>query len=183
MNCSSSKLFFVLAISTLLAACSHLLPNTDQSSGESKPEMAIVVIPDHEPVDDLMRDYLRAEKMDAEQLSAVFEETKNKFLSENKSEDRMRYILLLAMPDRSFYNREAALKLLKEWPQLEEQSSGIIGLRNFLLARLEEENRMIGKLKRVAQKIKIEEERSDMLQTKINEIREMEKAFNRRDLY
>ena len=183
MSCPSSKLFFVLIVSTLLAACSHLLPNADQSSGESRPEIATVVTPDPEPVDDLMRDYLLTEKMSAEQLLAVFEETKNKFLSENKSEDRMRYILLLTMPDKNFYNREAALKLLKEWPQLEEQSPSIIGFRDFLMARLEEENRMVGKLKRVSQKIKIEEERSEMLQTKINEIREMEKAFNRRDLY
>lgn len=183
MSCSSSKLFFVLIVSTLLSACSHLLPNADQSSGESRPEIATVVTPDPEPVDDLMHDYLLAEKMSAEQLLTVFEETKNKFLSENKSEDRIRYILLLVMPDKSFHNRDAALRLLKEWPQLEEQSPGIIGFRNFLMVRLEEENRVMGKLKRISQKMKIEEERSEMLQTKINEIRDMEKAFNRRNLY
>jgi len=133
-------------------------------------------------LDALMLDYAHIEKMESSELSALHEFSKQKFLDKKEDEDRIRYILLLSLPNTTFYNRDVALTLLKEWHGIEQQPLSFISFRNMLIARLEEEERIDQITNRLYQELTIEKQQTELLQKKVNGIKDLEKKLIRRNI-
>jgi cell division protein FtsX len=161
----------------LLIGCSNMLTNTTQYSDGPPPQTAVQA-----QLNALMLDYAHVENMNSSELGVLHETVKEKFLNEKKDEDRIRYILLLTLPNTKFYNREAALALLKEWHGIEQQPLSFISFRNMLIARLEEEERISGIANRLSQQLTIEKQQTELLQRKVNGIKDMEKTLIRRNI-
>ncbi len=152
-----------------------MLTNTTQHTDNPPP-------PVNDQLSILMLDYANVAKMDSSELEAVYEAAQEKFLNEKKDEDRIRYILLLSLPNTSFHNRDAALTLLKEWHDIEQQHASFISFRNMLITRLEEEERINNRANRLSQQLTIEKQQTELLQNKVNGIKDMEKTLIRRNI-
>ncbi len=178
MNYSCNRLFLFILLNFLLFGCSNMLTNTAQHTDATLPK----TVPIQTQLDALMVDYALIEKMDATELSALHEFSKQKFLDKQEDEDRIRYILLLLLPNTAFYDRDVALTLLKEWHGIEQQQLSFISFRNMLITRLEEEERMDRITNRLYQELTIEKQQTELLQKKVNGIKDLEKTLIRRNI-
>ncbi|SFL38863.1 hypothetical protein SAMN05216302_10754 [Nitrosomonas aestuarii] len=131
---------------------------------------------------DLMHDYASLEKKNNTELEAIFNNVKEKFENDNNNINRIRYILLLTLPSQKFYDTNIALSLLKNWPETERQPSSFESFRNLLIMRLEEELRLKRMAKQLFHQLANEKLKSEMLQKKIEDIKDMEKSLIRRNM-
>jgi len=155
-----------------------MLTNTAKNADASLPK----AVPVQTQLDALMVDYAHIEKMDSSELNALHEFSKQRFLDKQEDEDRIRYILLLSLPNTTFYNRDVALTLLKEWNGIEQHPLSFISFRNMLITRLEEEERIDKITNRLSQELTTEKQQTELLQKKVNGIKDLEKTLIRRNI-
>jgi len=172
-----NKLHLIILLNMLLTGCSSLPTDPDWRFGK-----LLTPVASQDRLSVLVFDYASFEEMDSKELEDKFEVVKKAFLNKNRSEDRIKYILLLTLPGEKFYDRNAALNLLKEWPEIEQQKSDIISFRNVLITRLEEEERMSVIADHLSEQLKLEKQRSEVLQRKVEAIKAMERKLIRRNV-
>ncbi len=166
----NTRLSFLLLLTTFFVGCSNM-PTNSQNKAVFQDQLST-----------LMLDYASIENLQADELKTVFNSVKEKFLKEEKSDDRIRYILLLVLPEQEFYDRNAALSLLNEWPNIEQQPTSIIAFRSILIKRLAEEKRIHDIVNNLSRQLRHEKQQTDTLQKKINDIKDMEKKLIRRNI-
>ncbi len=172
---------FIL-LNILLTGCSNMQINTPLFPDKSPPHVNDKIqLNGKIQLNSLMLDYAHVQNMHASELDTIFEAAQEKFLNEKKDEDRIRYILLLSLPNTSFHNRDAALTLLKEWHDIEQYAS-FISFRNMLITRLEEEERINKMANDLSQQLVREKQQTEILQRKVNGIKDMEKTLIRRNI-
>lgn len=167
---TNTKLSFILLLTASLVGCSNM-PTNPQDKKVFQVQLST-----------LMLDYASTENMQADELKTLFNSVKEKFLNNKMDEDRIRYILLLALPEQEFYDSNAALSLLKEWPNIEQQPTSIIAFRSILIKRLAEEKRIHDIVNNLSRQLRHEKQQTDTLQKKINDIKDMEKKLIRRNI-
>lgn len=112
-----------------------------------------------------------------------FEDIKKDFTDNHDNVvNRLKYALLLATPRTSFHNRNMAIKLLNDWPQLDQSESSLYGFRNILLGFLTEQQRTQNTINNLSKQLKVEQQRVIKLQKIVSDIKDMEKNLYRRNL-
>jgi hypothetical protein len=126
-------------------------------------------------MDDMMQYYDSLRKQSPPELVKVYDRVKQNF-GQNKSDaNRIRLVLLLALPNTSFRDVPSALHLLNDWPRDSKQVNNLQSFRNLLAALLAEQQRLSNHLEETSQKLKEEQKRADTLQHQIDAIKNMEK--------
>jgi len=99
----------------------------------------------------------------------------------NSDGNRIRYILLLSLPNADFRNISDALRLLIEWPQDEQQLTSMAIFRKLLTQLLTEQQHLTSTVRNFSEKLKAAEEDSEKLRKKVDDIKDMEKSLIRRE--
>jgi hypothetical protein len=137
------------------------------------PPPSEVVVTGH--MDDMMQYYDSLRKQSPPELVKVYDRVKQNF-GQNKSDaNRIRLVLLLALPNTSFRDVPSALHLLNDWPRDSKHVNNLQSFRNLLAALLAEQQRLSNQLEETSQKLKEEQKRADTLQHQIDAIKNMEK--------
>ena len=172
------KRFVVLFISAVvLVGCAYFPVNESQipviSSSQLKPRYQLT---------SLMAYHAQLQKKSQQELNKEYSELRERFLDKrNGSDDRAKYTLLLSLPNTGFHNPPAALHLLNEWPEKTNLSAGSESFRVFLEIQLKEQQNLRIQIRNLSQQLKDEEARSEALQKKVDDIKDMEKSLLRRN--
>jgi len=173
------NLYIIISIAILsIIGCSTI----EEKQVITKPDELIYREIFENQLNALMLDFASLEKKNNTELEAIFNNVKEKFENDKNNINRIRYILLLTLPDQKFYDADIALSLLKEWPETELLPPSLESFRNLLIMRLEEELRLKRIVKQLFHQLANEKLRSEMFQKKIEDIKDMEKSLIRRNI-
>lgn len=173
------NIFFVICLAVLLImSCS----NINNRSAVLNPDELIFKEKFEDQLTSVMLDYASIEKKSAAEMAAIFDFAKEQFENGNGTDHRLRYSLLLTLPNQKFYDREKALTLLKEWPETERLPQTVNSFRKILLMRLEEEQHLKKSVNHLYHQLENEKMKYKMLQKKVDDIKDMEKSLIRRNL-
>lgn len=175
-----SRKFCILLVINILSGCSAMYasqpPSADSVMSSAQP---IQVVPSQ--LDLLMAYYERLQEKTEAELIEEFNTVKMNFMHNNSDGNRIRYILLLSLPNKSFRNISDALHLLMEWPESEQQLTSMDSFRKLLTQLLTEQQHLNSTVKNFSEKLKAVEMHSERLQKKVDDIKDMEKSLIRRE--
>jgi hypothetical protein len=158
----------------MLGGCA-ILPHTRSMVSSSQQEIVLTG-----QMDDMMEFYESLRKLSAAELSRVYDKVKQNFVQNKSDSNRIRLVLLLAMPHTSFRDVNSALYLLNEWPRGEAKTfNHLWSFRNLLLAQLMEQQRLGNSVDELSQKLRDEQKRVETMQNQIDAIKSMEKNLLR----
>uniref|UniRef100_E6QRK3 Uncharacterized protein n=1 Tax=mine drainage metagenome TaxID=410659 RepID=E6QRK3_9ZZZZ len=124
----------------------------------------------------LMLDYDDLGKLPATELNDAYQKASQDYSQTASDSSRLRLAMLLALPDTSFHDTTTALDLLNNWPKEEATSpSALHGFARLLSALLMQQQRSGNAFNDLEKKLKEEQKRADVLQSKIDAIKDMEK--------
>jgi uncharacterized protein (UPF0335 family) len=176
-----SRKICTLLLINILSGCSsmytHQSPSADSVMSSTQPIQ--VVVPSQ--LDLLMEYYERLQEKTEAELIEEFNTVKMNFMHNNSDGNRIRYILLLSLPNKDFRNISDALHLLMEWPENEQQLTSIGSFRKLLTQLLTEQQHLNSTVKNFSEKLKEVEMHSERLQKKVDDIKDMEKSLIRRE--
>ena len=136
----------------------------------------------HSQMDEVMQYYSGLLGLPADELVAEYHLAKERFERRGSDEYRIKYILLLILPNAEFRNLIAALRLLTEWTQEEGSNlNGLNGLRLLLVQLVTQQQHLEIISDNFYESLKIKEQRVKILQNQIDAIKTMEKNLIRRD--
>jgi hypothetical protein len=169
---------------TLLAIISGVILVSCSTQPAAIPETAHVLPRRPEPViaisslDALMRDYDRLSHLSGTELLAEYQTASLDFSRTKSDPDRIRLVILLALPDTSFHDVQAALKLLNDGAVQDSGLRSFAGLIGVFLRQQQQSERTAHD---IAQMLREEKKHSASLQGKIKAITNMEKSLILRD--
>lgn len=176
----SRKFFILLAISILNGCSAMQISQSPSPNSVVSPTQPIqVVVPSQ--LDMLMQYYERLQEKTEPELIEEFNAVKMNFMHNNSDGNRIRYILLLSLPNKEFRNISDALHLLMEWPENEQQLTSMDSFRKLLTQLLTEQQHLNSTVKNFLEKLKAVELHSERLQKKVDDIKDMEKSLIRRE--
>ena len=172
--------FFILLVAYLIwTGCSTTVPIV---SLETRVQHSLETRVQHLQMDEVMQYYSGLFGLPADELVAEYHLAKERFERRGSDEYRIKYILLLTLPNTEFRDLINALHLLTAWPQEEGSNlNGLNGFRLLLVQLLTEQQHFEMIAGRFHESLEIEQERVKILQDKIDAIIEMEKNLIRRD--
>lgn len=181
MNSVYRKFSILLAI-FLLGGCSTMQASQPQNTIILPAKPTQVVVPSQ--LDMLMKYYELLQEKTKPELAQEFATVKKNFMHNNSDKNRIRYILLLSLPNADFRNISDALSLLMEWPQDSQQSQQLTSMTSFrklLTQLLTEQQHLNSTVKNFSEKLKAVEAYSEKLQKRVEDIKDMEKSLIRRE--
>ncbi|MCO6426533.1 dihydrolipoamide acyltransferase [Nitrosomonas communis] len=131
-------------------------------------------------LDELMLYFDLLQKKNAAQLTQEYNDVKNRFKNDIEAENRLKYILLISLPNTAFTNVQAALDLLNNWPQDITLPPNLASFKKLLILLLTEQQTAKTHTKNLLQKLKATEEHAQILQNRIDAIKSIEKSPIRR---
>ncbi|MHB1240470.1 MAG: hypothetical protein ACYC18_08200 [Gammaproteobacteria bacterium] len=114
------------------------------------------------------------QQMSPQQLDVEFHSAKERFVRTPDGSSRLRLVVLLTLPDAPFHDDDRAIGLLNGY--LDAPAGEPAAMRNFAAFL----RRMIKRHQAEAANLSAEQQRSDLLQRKIDEIKSIEKSINDR---
>ncbi len=166
---SCLRKWFFLATICILTGCTVSSPTRsaiEPLQCEEKPAMG--------EMDEMMAFYESARKQSSADLGRTYDKAKQSFAQNKGDTNRARLILLLILPNTPFRDLSAALHLLNEWPR-DTKPASLQSFRHLLGGMLAEQQRLSHSAEELAQKLKDEQKRVEMLQSQIDAIKNMEK--------
>ena len=178
MICLSRK-FCILLVMSILSGCSTMQASQPLNSVIPPSQPAQLVVSSQ--LDILMQYYESLQEKTEQELVQEFDTVEMNFMRNNSDENRIRYILLLSLPNTDFRNISDALSLLMEWPQNGQQLTSMDSFRKLLTQLLTEQQHLNSTVKNFSEKLKAVETHSEELQKKVDDIKDMEKSLIRRE--
>lgn len=178
MSRLTQKFCILLAIS-ILSGCAAMQAGQLKSSVTSPDQSTQLIVPSQ--LDMLMQYYEFLQEKTEEELAQEFNTVKANFMRSGSNGDRIRYILLLSLPNSDFRNISDALGLLIEWPQNTSQSTSMDSFRKLLTQLLTEQQHLNSTVNNFAQKLNAAEKYAEELQKQVEDIKDMEKSLIRRE--
>ena len=178
---SLSRRFCILLVINILSGCSAMQSKQLQNPVVLPPQSDRVVVPSQ--LDMLMQYYEFLQEKTQPELVQEFNTVKTNFLRSNSDGDRIRYILLLSLPNEDFRNISDALSLLMEWPQNTQQFTSMGSFRKLLTQLFTEQQHLNSTVRNFSEKLKVTEKYSEELQKQVDDIKDMEKSLIRREAY
>jgi hypothetical protein len=159
--------FFILLITYLiLTGCSTILFDSSETRDR------------HLQMDEVMQYYSGLLDLPADELVAEYYSVREKFVLQGSDEYRIKYTLLLTLPNKKFSNMIIALRVLTAWPQ--EEGSNLNGFRLLLMQLITEQQHLKLVADSFHERLKIKQQRVKILQDRIDAIIEMEKNLMKR---
>lgn len=131
-------------------------------------------------LNELMRYHDSLQQKNAFQLAWEHSYAVNHFKNNPDAESRLKYILLITLPNKTFTDIDAALDFLNNWPQEIMLPSDLASFKKLLTLLLTEQQTARAHAKRSLQKLNVSEEQVQILQDRIDAIKSMEKNPIRR---
>lgn len=131
-------------------------------------------------LNELMRYHDLLQEKNTFQLAWEYNYAKSHFKDNPDAKSRLKYILLISLPNTAFTNIHAALDLLNNWPQEITLLPNLASFKKLLTLLLTEQQIARTNAKNSLQKLKVSEEQIKTLQNKIDAIKSMEKKPIRR---
>jgi hypothetical protein len=131
-------------------------------------------------LDELMQYHDLLQEKNTFQLSWEHNYAKNHFKNSPNPENRLKYILLISLPDTAFTDSHAALDLLNKWPQEITLPPNLASFKKLLTILLTEQQIARNNARNLTQKLKASEEQVQTLQNRIDAIKSIEKNSIRR---
>lgn len=178
MKISSQHFGLALIVITLTAACTSQPKIAESQVIDVSPSQ--IIIPSQ--LEEIIGYYDFVLKKTGTDLTQEFENTKQNFTNKKNEVNRLKYVLLLATPRTSFHNKNAALELLQDWPQLDQSNSSLHSFRNLLLIFLTEQQRTNHTINNLTRQLKTEQAHVIQLKKVVSDIKDMEKNLLRRML-
>jgi hypothetical protein len=174
MNVIFRRLFLVILLTIMLVACSSISKNQSHTTCVDMPPQPHTI--ESSQVGELMRDYEDLRAQPTTELAQEYKKAAQDFAQTGSDSSRMRVAMLLALPDTSFHDTSAAINLLNTWP-IDENSPhlSLRGLAHFLSVMLMQQRRSINTINDLAQELKEKQKHAEILQDKIDSIKDMEK--------
>lgn len=169
----------ILLTINILSGCSAMQASQSPNPVVSSTQQIQVVVPSQ--LDILMQYYEFLQEKTESELAQEFNTVKMNFIHNNSDGNRIRYILLLSLPNTDFRNISDALSLLIEWPQNDQELTSMDIFRKLLTQLLTEQQHLTSTVKNFSEKLKAAEEHSEKLQKKVDDIKDMEKSLIRRE--
>ncbi len=132
-------------------------------------------------LDKLMEYYELLQEKTEPELAQEFNTVKKNFMHNYSDGNRIRYILLLSLPNADFRNISDALRLLIEWPQDKQQLTSMTSFRKLLTQLLTEQQHLNSTVNKFSERLKVVESYSEKLQKRVDDIKDMEKSLIRRE--
>lgn len=176
---SLSRKFCILLAINILSGCSAMQASQSSNPVISTTQPIQVVVPSQ--LDMLMQYYEVLQEKTEPELVQEFNTVKKNFMHNNSDGNRIRYILLLSLPNADFRNISDALRLLIEWPQDAQQLTSMAIFRKLLTQLLTEQQHLTSTVRNFSEKLKAAEEDSEKLRKKVDDIKDMEKSLIRRE--
>lgn len=176
-----SRIICTSLLINIFGGCSamptHQSPSADFAMSSTQPTEVVVL----SQLDMLMKYYERLQDKTEAELIEEFNNVKMDFMHNNSDRNRIRYILLLSLPNKDFRNISDALHLLMEWPESEQQLTSMDSFRKLLTQLLTEQQHLNSTVKNFSEKLRAVEMHSERLQKKVDDIKDMEKSLIRRE--
>lgn len=171
------RTLLTIIFGVILVSCSTEQPAAIPETAHALPHrpQPVVAI---SSLDALMRDYDRQSHLSGTELLAEYQTASLDFSRTKSDPDRIRLAILLALPNTSFHDVQAALKLLNDGPVQDSSLRSFAGLVGVFLKQQQQSERTAHD---IAQMLKEEKKHSASLQGKINAITNMEKSLILRD--
>lgn len=131
-------------------------------------------------LDELMQYHDLLQEKNTFQLSWEYNYAKNHFKNSSSPENRLKYILLISLPNTAFTDIQAALDLLNSWPQEITVPPNLASFKKLLTILLTEQQIARNNTRNLTQKLKASEEQIQTLQNRIDAIKSIEKNPIRR---
>ncbi|SDG98215.1 hypothetical protein [Nitrosomonas sp. Nm132] len=126
-------------------------------------------------LDKLMLYHDLLQEKNAFQLAWEYNYAKNHFKNNTDPESRLKYILLISLPNTVFTDTHTALDLLNSWPQDITLPPNLASFKKLLILLLTEQQIAKTHAKNLSQRLKASEEHAQTLQNRIDAIKSMEK--------
>ena len=175
---SYTFLVFILLNPVIITGCNNF--------DKKQPIIIYKELPSNEVLEDqlnnLMLEYASIMKKETVELEKIYLHAKEKFEIDSSTHNRFRYILFLILSNQNFYDRDKALTLLTNWPESEQLTLSSESFRQILIMRLTEEIRLRNQVRDLSHQLANEKLNAEVLQKKIDDIKNMEKSLIRRNL-
>lgn len=125
-------------------------------------------------LDELMQYHDFLQEKNTFQLSWEHNYAKNHFKNSPNPENRLKYILLISLPNTAFTDSHAALDLLNNWPEEITLPPNLASFKKLLTILLSEQQIARSNARNLTQKLKASEEQIQTLQNRINAIKSIE---------
>lgn len=169
----------ILALSLVLTGCTALIERQSPDIfTEQTPQCE--ELNDDNAIGELMRYHGFLLEKKVFQLAWEYNYAKNHFKDSLDAGERLKYILLISMPNTAHTDIQAALTLLNNWPEEISLSPSLASFRKLLLALLTEQQTARNSMRNLLYKLKSTEEQAQTLQKRIDAIKSMERNPIRR---
>lgn len=159
----------------LLTGCAH---NSPKPSAE--PETQTSQAP-QDDLNELMRYYSLLQNKSALELAWEYNYANNHYRESTDSQERLKFLILLLLPDTPFYNTQAALDLLANPLKPAGSSPNLTAFESILMLLLKQQQSANDKAKQLSIKLRATEAQVKILQDRINAIKNIEKNLLRRN--
>lgn len=159
----------------LLAACTHTLLKPP-----IEPEIPVTQAPqDH--LNDLMHYYSSLLNKSVLELAWEYNYANNHYRESTDAQERLKFMILLLLPDTRFQNLQAALDILENPPQTVEFLPTLAAFKNLLVLLLKKQQSASSQAEQLSAKLRATETQVKILQDRIDAIKNIEKNLLRRN--
>lgn len=176
---ASSNLTFLLLVCAVLAGCAAM-PANHSSLVFTEQTLQQDEFAQDDNLDDLMRYHNFLQEKNAFQLSWEYNYAKNHYKNNTNAESRLKYILLISLPNTAFTDIHGALDLLENWPEDVTISPNLASFKKLLTTLLTEQQTARLNARNLLQKLKTSEELVQTLQNRIDAIKSIQRNPIRR---
>lgn len=159
----------------LLAGCAHSLLKPPV-----EPEIPVTQAP-QDDLNELMHYYSSLLNKSALELAWEYNYANNHYRESMDSQERLKFLILLLLPDTHFQNVQAALDILENPPQTVEFSPTLAAFENFLVLLLKKQQSASNQAEQLSVKLRATETQVKILQDRIDAIKNIEKNLLRRN--
>jgi hypothetical protein len=162
----------------LFAGCTHSLLKPPV-----EPEIPVAQAPQVplNDLNDLMHYYSSLLNKSALELAWEYNYANNHYRESMDSQERLKFLILLLLPDTHFRNVQAALDILENPPQTVEFSPNLAAFEKFLVLLLKEQQSASSQAEQLSVKLRATETQVKILQDRIDAIKNIEKNLLRRN--
>jgi hypothetical protein len=159
----------------LFAGCTHSLLKPPV-----EPEILVTQAP-QDDLNDLMHYYSSLLNKSALELAWEYNYANNHYRESMDSQERLKFLILLLLPDTHFQNVQAALDILENPPQTVEFSPNLAAFENLLVLLLKKQQSANSQAEQLSVKLRATETQVKILQDRIDAIKNIEKNLLRRN--
>jgi hypothetical protein len=170
-----NRILLVMILLMLLAGCTHSLLKPPV-----EPEIPVTQAP-QDDLNELMHYYSSLLNKSALELAWEYNYANNHYRESMDSQERLKFLILLLLPDTHFQNIQAALDILENPPQTVEFSPNLAAFENFLVLLLKKQQSASSQAEQLSVKLRATETRVKILQDRIDAIKNIEKNLLRRN--